>query len=128
VYDDKGQVDMKHDLTLANQKGKLFEVAMGLYNDPELHRDFYNDPDRAIGLRRAVADAYREIHQQGIIKTAPKVDGIETRRVTRQVLADPDAVEAEDTPPSTSNLLSDADKVREEIKQRNRMRSSRKPS
>ena len=129
VLDDKGQVDMKSDLTLANQKGKLFEIAMGLYNDPELHKLYYNDPDRANGLRRAVSDAYREIHQQGLIKDTPKVDGVETRRVTRQVLADPDATDTDDTPTQSqsSNLLSDADKVREEIKQRNKMRNSRIP-
>jgi len=126
VLDEKGQADMKHDLTLANQKGKLFEVAMGLYNDPDLHKLYYNDPDRANGLRRAVSDAYREIHQQGLLKT-PKVDGIEAKRVNRQVLADPDATEAEDIPTPQSNLLSDAEKVREEIKARNRMRNSRRP-
>ena len=126
VYDDKGQVDMKSDLTLANQKGKLFEVTMALYNDPELHKLYYNDHDRAAGLRRATADAYREIHQQGLIRT-PKVDGIETRR-NRPVLADPSSVEAEETTQSNPNLLSDAEKVREEIKNRNRMRNSRRAS
>ena len=126
VLDDKGQVDMKHDLTLANQKGKLFEVTMALYNDPELHKLYYNDPDRAQGLRRATADAYREIHQQGLVAKTPKVEVIDTRR--RQVLADPEAVEIEETPNAPTPLLSDADKVREEIKQRNRMRNSRMPS
>jgi len=129
VYDDKGQVDMKHDLTLANQKGKLFEVTMALYNDPELHKLYYNDPDRASALRRATADAYREIHQQGIIKT-PKETGIETVRNQRMSLAEPDATDTDETPQqSTSgNLLSDADKVREEIKNRNKLRNSRRPS
>jgi len=121
VYDAKGEVDMKSDLTLANQKGKLFESAMALYNDPELHKLYYNDPDRAAGLRRAVQDANKELHAQGLIKT-PKVDGLETRRVSRQVLADPDAVDAEDTPIPSSNDLSDAEKVREEIKQRSALR------
>lgn len=125
VYDAKGQVDMKNDLTLANQKGKLFETAMALYNDPELHRIYYNDPDRAMGLRRAVQDANRELHAQGLIKT-PKDDGIETRRVPRQ-LADPSSVEMDDTPPPSSNLLSDADKVREEILSRQKLRNSRMP-
>jgi len=118
---------MKSDLTLANQNGKLFKIAMGLYNDPELHSQYYNDPDRANGLRRAVADAYREIHQQGLIRT-PKVDRIETKRVSRQ-LAEPDAVEADETPSqSNSSYLSDADKVRAEIKARNSMRNSRRVS
>ena len=124
-YDGQGHVDMKSDLTLANQKGKLFQTAMALYNDPQLHKEFYNDPDRAMGLRRAVQDANRELHAQGLI-TTPKVDVVETRRVARQVLADPDAVTAEDTPsPPNSNLLSDAEKVRDEIRQRSRLRNSR---
>lgn len=126
VYDEKGQVDMKSDMTLANQKGKLFEATMALYNDPELHKLFYNDPDRANGLRRATADAYRELHQQGLVKT-PKDSGLETKRVPRQVLADPDAVEIEDTPNPSPTLLSDAEKVREEIKARSALRS-RRPS
>jgi len=128
VYDDKGQPDMKSDLTLANQKGKLFEIAMGLYNDPELHKLYYNDPDRANGLRRAVADAYREIHQQGLIKT-PKVERIVPVTRSRVSLAEPDATEVDEAPTQTNPaLLSDADKVREEIKARNKMRNSRKVS
>jgi hypothetical protein len=128
VYDAEGKPDMKADLTLSNQKGKLFEIAMGLYQDPELHKLYYNDPDRAQGLRRAVADAYREIHQQGLV--TPKVVGIETvKRTSRVALAEPDAVETEETPTqSPSNNLSDAEKVREDIKQRNRIRNSRLPS
>lgn len=123
IYDDKGQVNMKDDLTLANQKGKLFVTSMALYNDPELHKLYYNDPDRAMGLRRAVQDANRELHAQGLIK-APKDDG--DKIVRRQVLADPDAVEVEESPTQSSfNLLSDAEKVREEFKQRNRLRNSR---
>jgi len=129
AYDDKGNIDMKSDMTLANQKGKLFETAMALYNDPELHKVYYNDPDRAMGLRKAVQDANRELHAQGLVKT-PKVDGLETRRITRQVLADPDATDTDDTPSQSkeSNLLSDAEKVREEIKQRNKIRNSRRVS
>ncbi len=125
-YDDKGQPDMKSDLTLANQKGKLFTTAMALYNDAELHSQYYNDPDRALGFRRAVQDANRELHAQGLIKT-PKADGIVTRRLTQQ-LADPEAVETEEVVQSSSNLLSDAEKVREEVKSRNKMRFPRRVS
>ena len=127
VYDEKGQVNMQSDLTLANQKGKLFQVAMSLYNDPELHKEYYNDPDRAMGLRRAVQDANREIHAQGLIKT-PKVDSLETVRRTRPVLADPSTVETEEPSTPQSNSLSDAEKVRVEILNRNKMRNSRKDS
>jgi hypothetical protein len=128
VYDTKGQPDMTSDMTLANQKGKLFETAMALYNDRELHSQFYNDPDRSLGFRRAVQDAKRELHAQGLVST-PKADVVEPRRIQRQVLAEPATVEVEESSaPSNSNLLSDAEKVREEIKQRSRMRNSRKPS
>ena len=128
-YDENGQPDMKSDLTLANQKGKLFQTALALYNDVELRSQYYNDPDRALAFRRAVQDANRELHAQGLIKT-PKVDGIEVRRDTRQVLADPDAVEIDDSPqPSSPTLPSDAEKVRDEIKSRNsRMRITRRAS
>lgn|SRR3990167_1328049 len=129
VYDKDGKPDMKSELTLSNQKGKLFQIAMGLYNDNELRKLYYNDPDRVNGFRRAVSDAYREIHQQGLINT-PKVDGLETVvRSARAALAEPDAQEAEpDSTQSPSNHLSDAEKVRDEIKQRNKLRNSRTPS
>lgn len=123
VYGADGQPDMKSDMTLANQKGKLFQTAIALYNDPELRAQFYNDPDRALGLRRAVQDANRELHAQGLV--TPKVEPV--GRINRQVLADPDATEVVETPTNTA-LLSDADKVRAEILSRNRMRNSRQVS
>ena len=123
-----GKVDMKHDLNLSNQNGLLYKTALALYQDKELHADFYNDPDTIQGFRRAVSDAYREIHQQGLIKT-PKVDSVEVvRRPQRTALADPDAVENEEVVQANTNHLSDADKVREELKQRNKLRNSRKVS
>lgn len=124
-YDGTGQVDMKSDLTLANQKGKLFQTTMALYNDPELRKLFYSDSDRPAALRRATADAFRELHQQGLIGKTPKVDVVDRRR---QVLADPDSVSEEVPSQPNSNLLSDADKVREEIKNRNKLRNSRRVS
>ena len=125
VYDSKGEVDMKSDLTLANQKGKLFQTAMALYNDPELNKTFYNDPDRALGFRRAVQDAKRELHAQGLIKT-PKAETLEIRRPTERVaLADPESTETEETTTQTNTLPSDAEKVRAEILQRQRLRTRR---
>src|SRR3990167_3280606 len=126
-YDAKGQPDMKSDMTLANQKGKLFQTAMALYQDSELNKLYYNDPDRANGFRRAVQDARRELYEQKLV--TPKVDRVGLTRDPRLSLADPAADEIEETPaPTNSAILSDADKVREEIKQRNRLRNSRKPS
>lgn len=121
--DAQGNPDAKHDLTLSNKNGLLFKTAISLYNDHDLHKDFYNDPDVVRGFGRAVADAYREIHQQGLIKNAPKGEVIP--RIPRQVLAEPDAEAVEETPVNTSNSLSDAEKVREEIKARNQNRFKR---
>ena len=75
--------------------GLLYKTAVSLYNDKELHADFYNNPDVMMGFRRAVADAYREIHQQGLIKN-PKGEEIAPRN-PRQVLADPSAEIVEET-------------------------------
>lgn len=123
-YNDKGEPDAKSDLTLANKNGLLFKTAITLYNDMELHKQFYDDPNPVQGFRRAVADAFKEIHQQGLIKTPKEVI---IPRNPREVLADPDAVVPEDTTPSNnSNFLSDAEKVREEIKARNKNRFLRK--
>lgn len=127
VYDSKGEADMKSDLTLANQKGKLFQTAMALYNDPELNKTYYNDTDRALGFRRAVQDANRELHAQGLLKS-PKVEITEFRRTGREALADPEAVETEETTTQNNSLPSDAEKVRAEILQRNKLRNSRRPT
>ena len=117
------------ELDLSNQKGLLYRSALSNYQDREMHAELYNDPDTIQGFRRAVADAYRVIHEKGLL-TTPKEGVVETlRRATRQVLADPDATDTDETPSqSTQADLSDADKVREEIKSRNRMRNSRKVS
>ena len=109
--------DAKDEMNLANQNGLLYKTALSLYNDKELHASHYNDPNVIGGFRRAVADAYREIHQQGLIKT-PKGDTVLERKSLRAALADPDSGSSEEPTPQTPNTLSDADKVREEIKAR----------
>jgi hypothetical protein len=91
-----------------------------LYNDKQLHADNYNNPDVIQGFRRAVADAYREIHQQGLIKT-PKGEVAEKKSL-RAMLADPSMQMEEETVQSPTTTLSDAEKVREEIKSRNKNR------
>jgi len=122
VYTPDGKPDTSSDLTLENQKGLLYRTALSLYNDKELHASHYDDTNVIRGFRRAVADAYREIHQQGLV--APK--GQVTPRNPRQVLADPSTVSSEDVTPAQPQVLSDADKVREEIKNRNKNRFLRK--
>lgn len=118
VYDGDGAVVAGDEMNLSNQKGLLYTTALDLYNDKSLHKDFYNDPDVVKGFRRAVADAYREIHQQGLNqkKVAPIVP-----LKPAEVLADPGSEKFEE-PEEVSANLSDADKVREEIKARRKTR------
>ena len=112
--------DPKDEMNLNNQNGLLYKTALSLFNDKELHADHYNNPDVIQGFRRAVADAYREIHQQGLIKT-PKGEVVTEKKSLRAMLADPSTQSSEEpTPPNNSNSLSDAEKVREEIRSRNK--------
>lgn len=129
VYTRDGKVDAKADLNLSNQSGLLYKTALALYQDKELHAEYYNDPNTIMGFRRAVADAYREIHQQGLIKTPKGEPVMIEKRTPRQVLAEPEAESAEEPAQSTQVAsLSDAEKVREEIKARKKNRFIRQPS
>jgi hypothetical protein len=112
--------DPKDEMNLSNQNGILYKTALALYNDKQLHADNYNNPDVIQGFRRAVADAYREIHQQGLLK-APKGEVAEKKSL-RAMLADPSTQMEEVETSSPTTTLSDADKVREEIKSRNKNR------
>jgi hypothetical protein len=123
ILDASGKPDLKSDLTLSNESGLLYQRALSFYKDKDLHAERYNDPDTIMGFRRAVSDAYREIHQQGLI--TPKGESITAMR--RSPLAEPDAETSEDVTQS-NNSLSDADKVREEIKARRNNRFVRKPA
>lgn len=113
VYGADGKPDTSADMSLANQNGLLYKTALSLYNDKDLHKDFYDDPNVLNGFRRAVADAYREIHQQGLLKQPPKEEPVIPRN-PREQLADPSATSSDDTPVRTEPL-SNTDKVREEI-------------
>jgi len=126
VHDDSGKPDTSHELSLTNQNGLLYKTAMSLYQDKDLNKDFYSDPDRISGFRRAVSDAYREIHQQGLYKPVKKlvVDGVLNKPIRKAQLAEPDA-EAEDQTPQDSNEPSATDKVREELKFRKKLRTQR---
>jgi hypothetical protein len=112
--------DPKDEMNLGNQNGILYKTALALYNDKQLHADNYNDPNVINGFRRAVADAYREIHQQGLIKT-PKGEVAEKKSL-RAMLADPSTQLEEVETHSPATTLSDTEKVREEIKLRNKNR------
>jgi hypothetical protein len=116
--------DPKDEMNLSNQNGVLYKTALSLFNDKELHADHYNDPNVIQGFRRAVADAYRELHQQGLVKQTPKGDVVE-RKNLRAMLADPSTQTSEEPTPQSSNSLSDAEKVREEIRNRNKSRFKR---
>jgi hypothetical protein len=127
VYGDDGKPDAKHPMSLINQEGLLYTTAMSLYQDKELAPKFYADPDRIMGFRRAVADAYRELYQQGVYKPIKKEvaqpDGATPKR--KPVLADPDADSSDEVTTPSSNQMSDADKVREEYKRRNQFHKQR---
>lgn len=129
VLNEKGEPDIKNDMTLANQQGLLFKLSLDYFNDPARHKDRYDNSNVVEGFRRAVADAYRDIqeHYRDSKKT-PKEDlVIEPRRNPRLALAEPEAEAGDDTPSqSNSNLLSDAEKARAEINFRNKNRYVRR--
>lgn len=115
--DESGKIDLTDDMTLSNQNGLLYKLALDYYNDKERHAERYNNPNTIQGFRRAVADAYRDIHQYH--KTPKGTELIKEKKVNpRMALASPDADAPEETTQSSNNSLSDADKVREDIKNR----------
>lgn len=124
--DAEGKVDMKHPLNLSNQQGLLYKTALDLFQDKDL-KTKYAGYDTITGFRLAVNDAYRGIMEQGLykpVRETAKVVG-EERVTRRQVLAEPDS-DGDDSAPSQPNvIMSDADKVREEIKDRQRNRLKR---
>lgn len=125
--DSEGKVDLKHPLNLSNQNGLLYKTALDLFQDKDLKAK-YAGYDTITGFRLAVNDAYRGIVEQGLYKPARETAKVVTEeRPTRrqQVLAEPDS-DGDDSAPSTPNtIMSDADKVREEIKDRQRNRYKR---
>lgn len=124
--DGEGKVDIKHPLNLSNQQGLLYKTALDLFQDKELKAK-YAGYDTITGFRLAVNDAYRGIMEQGLYKPAretAKVVG-EERVMRRQVLAEPDSDGDDSAPSQTNAIMSDADKVREEIKERQRNRYKR---
>lgn len=123
VYTAGGAIDSKHDLTIANQNGLLYKTALALYNDKELHARKYNDSNVIQGFRRAAADAFREIHNKGLIKT-PKGES-QVPRTQRVALAEPGA-EASEEISLPAQSLSGPDMVREEIKNREKNRYVRR--
>jgi len=125
AYDDSGKPDITSDMTLANQKGLLFKLAKDYFDDKDRHAERYNDPNIVNGFRRAVADAYRDITEHNRQnKFIPKGEETVTRRANRSAaLADPDASFSDETPTQSTHtsILSDADKVRDEIKSRQKL-------
>jgi len=113
------------DLNLANQNGLLYREAMKLFMDPDL-REVYSDSDRIQGFRRAVHDSYRYIMENGLHKKSPSntVETLDTtpRVKPKAVLADPSTDSAEETGRTVSKNLSDAEKVKEEILARRKLR------
>lgn len=118
VYDESGKPDIKSDMTLANQNGLLFKLAMDYFNDKDRHAEMYNDPNVVNGFRRAVNHAYIDITEHNRINRLTPKGEVTERRDTKKVLADPDANFSEEVPESNNKSLSEADVAREEIKNR----------
>lgn len=121
-----GKVDVKHPLNLSNQNGLLYKTALDLFQDKDL-KSKYAGYDSVTGFRIAVNDAYRGIIEQGLykpVRESAKVV-VEPKQVRKPILAEPDSDGADDSTPQNTNLMSDADKVREEIKDRQRNRYKR---
>jgi hypothetical protein len=126
VRDDKGAEVKSHALNLNNQNSLLYKTALALFNDKELRASHYNDPNKVTAFRRAVGDAYREISQNNLhVKDDPKKvvpdsgdELIPSKPVRRNVaqLAEPGSETSEE--PVPVKILSDTDKVIDEIKNR----------
>lgn len=120
----EGKVDMKHPLNLSNQDGLLYKTALSLFKDKDL-KSKYEGYDTITGFRIAVNDAWRGIHEQGLYQPV-NAKVVEASKRQTKTLASPDADGADDAPvASTNEQLSDADKVREELKHRQSIRNGR---
>lgn len=129
VRDESGNADINHPLSLTNQKGLLYTTALSLYQDKDLRQSLYNDPDSIQGFRRAVSDAYREIMQQGLYKPVKKEVADDTpKRNPTQQLAEPSSDADDGIQTQRVTQMSDAEKVREEIKARQNYRKKRSRS
>jgi len=142
TLDDSGKVIKDHDLTLSNQNGRLYKTAMALFhNEDHLKPDYdkngepipklpnyKSDPDKVMGFRRAVSDAFIAMHRAGVIQqeTLTVEDAPKAKR--RQVLVEPSSDGADVTVEVTpSRNLSDNDKVMDEIMSRRKYQQARVP-
>jgi hypothetical protein len=137
----KDWVDLNRDyesknteLNLANQQGTLYKTAMALFMDKELQASHYNDPNRIMAFRRAVADAHREIMENNLLgnrnpgnetngRSEEPSSKSEARKRTQ--LAEPSSEVSEETTPSSSKVESEADVIANEIKRRKKFQEER---
>lgn len=119
VVDETGNVDLTHDMSLANQNGELYKTALDLFKSPET-KGRYAGQDTILGFRLAVNDAYRGLIEQGYYQPLNKKVGKETlKKVNAKAqLAVPDAEGSDEAPVVHSPIMSNAEKAREEIKYR----------
>lgn len=123
--DAEGKVDLKHPLNLSNQNGLLYKTALGLFQDKDL-KEKYAGYDPITGFRLAVNDAYRGIIENGLYKPVRETVKVVGETKMRQFsLAESDSEGDDGSSSQQSNTLSDADKVREEIANRQRNRFKR---
>lgn len=103
------------EINLNNQNGLLYKSAMRLYQDPDL-REVYSDADRISGFRKAVHDAHRHILENGLHKKSETIDTTpRVKAANKPVLAEPSNDSAEETVSTVSKVLTDAEKVKEDI-------------
>jgi hypothetical protein len=127
VKDDSGKTISNDPMNLANMNGILRKTADALFNDPKTKAD-YSDPDRVMAYRRAVTDAFRTIYQLGLHKQDTSTVEEVTPMKRRQVLVEPTSDGSEETVEvSPSRILSDHEKVLEEVRNRRKYQNARVP-
>ena len=103
------------EINLSNQNSLLYKSAMRLYQDPDL-REVYSDSDRIAGFRKAVHDAHRHILENGLHKKSETLDTTpRVKAAIKPVLAEPSNDSAEETVSQVSKVLTDAEKVKDDI-------------
>lgn len=133
LISDYSTKDIDSPYNLSNTNSKLYQTALALYQDKELNEKYYSDKNKISGFRRAVSDAFRELktlEDKGELKVskAKKEPTNKTERNDRirSELGSPGAESAEEVSDvSTKAPLTDTEKVKQEIRERNKFKTER---
>ena len=116
------------EMNLSNPKSLLYRTAKALYEDKDLAKSVYSDPNRAHAMRLAVSDAFREIVENNLLpgnkETVEEVKPSETKLRKRAQLADPSSSVAEEIQTVVKDL-SDTEKVLNDVKRRKKIQEER---